>query len=115
MKKEKLNAIKKALLICWKAPKEEQDPYKPLDDVTKNNLMYYFIDRAKLQKKIEDYFGYVPKPVEPEKPKKEPRWCVVHDGYDCYVSEFHTKKEALADMKDSPSCCWLIKGKIVKK
>lgn len=57
-----------------------------------------------------------PQMPEPEPPKKEPRWFVVHDdAYDTYVSEHHTKKEALKDMKGSLSSCWLIKGKIVEK
>ena len=74
---------------------------------------YYFMNARRLQQQIEREFGYKPHP-EPEPPKKEPRWFVVHDGYDTYVAEHHTKKEALADMKDSLSHCWLIKGKIVK-
>ena len=72
------------------------------------------MNMRRAQQIIEEEFGYTPKPSEPEPTKKEPRWFVVHDGYDSYVSEFHTKKEALADMKDSLSYCWLIKGKIVK-
>lgn len=116
MKKEKLDSIKKALLAVGKEPEENTyDPYKQYDDVTKNNLMYYFMDRARIQKKIEEEFGYVSEPMPmPKLEKKEPRWFVVHDdAYDTYVSEHHTKKEALKDMKWC-SDCYLIKGKIVK-
>lgn len=95
---------------------ENYDPHKMYDDVTKNNLMYYFIGARRLQQQIEREFGYLPKQEpEEEHPKKEPRWFVVHDdAYDTYVSEHHTKKEALQDMKGC-SYCYLIKGKIVKK
>ena len=88
----------------------EEELHKPYLDVSP----FYFMNMRRVQQMIEKEFGYTPKPAEPEPPKKEPRWFVVHDGYDSYVSEFHTKKEALADMKGSLSCCWLIKGKIVK-
>ena len=90
---------------------EDEELYKPYFDVSP----FYFMNMRRVQQIIEKEFGYTPKPAEPEPPKKEPRWFVVHDGYDCYVSEFHTKKEALADMKDSMSYCWLINGKIVEK
>lgn len=89
----------------------EEELHKPYLDVSP----FYFMNMRRVQQMIEKEFGYTPKPEEPEPPKKEPRWFVVHDGYDTYVSEFHTKKEALADMKDSLSCCWLIKGKILEK
>ena len=88
----------------------EEELHKPYLDVSP----FYFINMRRVQQMIEKEFGYTPKQAEPDPPKKEPRWFVVHDGYDTYVSEFHTKKEALNDMKDSMSCCWLIKGKIVK-
>lgn len=115
MKKEKLDSIKKALLAVGKEPKEcTYDPYKQYDDVTKNNLMYYFMDIARLQKQIEKEFGYIPK-QEPIPEKKESKWFVVHDdAYDCYVEGYHTKEEALHDMKASLSHCYLIKGKVVK-
>jgi len=86
------------------------------DEITNNALMYFFMDSSRIQKQIEREFGYVSEPMPiPKLEKKEPRWFVVHDdAYDTYVSEHHTKKEALADMKNSLSCCYLIKGKIVK-
>ena len=86
-----------------------------MEEITENNAMYYFMGARRLQQQIEREFGYVPKQdPEEEKPKKEPRWFVVHDdAYDCYVSEHHTKKEALKDMKWCCNC-YLIKGKIVK-
>ena len=91
--------------------KEDEELHKPYLDV--QPLIYYFMGARRLQQQIEREFGYVPK-QEPEPPKKEPRWFVVHDdAYDCYVEEFHTKKEALKDMKGC-SDCYLIKGKIVK-
>jgi hypothetical protein len=88
----------------------EEELHKPYLDVSP----FYFINRMRVQKMIEREFGYTPKPEEPEPPKKDPRWFVVHDGYDSYVSEFHTKKEALEEMKGGLSHCFLIKGKIVK-
>ena len=88
----------------------DEELHKPYLDVAP----FYFMSMRRAQQIIEKEFGYTLKPAEPEPPKKEPRWFVVHDGYDSYVSEFHTKKEALADMKDSLAHCWLIKGKIVK-
>lgn len=52
-----------------------------------------------------------------QKPQKEPRWfAYFDDGYDSqWMESYHTKKEAVADIKihrDSFEC--LIKGKIVK-
>lgn len=91
------------------------------DTLTQNNQMFYFMNRARLQKQIEREFGYTPKP-EPikEKPKKEPRWFViVEEGWECgQIHSFHTKKEALDELKYQKKMresCYLIKGKIVKK
>ena len=96
---------------------EDEELNKPYFDV---KPFYYFMDRARLQKQIERYFGYVPKP-EPveEKPYKEPKWFVVVEGsYDGdQVLPFHTKKEALEELKSYKKIgesCYLIKGKIVK-
>lgn len=85
-----------------------------MEEITENNALYYFMEHARIQKQIEREFGYVSEPMPmPKLEKKEPRWFVVHDEYDCYVEEFHTKKEALKDMKGCCNC-YLIKGKIVK-
>ena len=95
---------------------EDEELHKPYFDV---KPFYYFLDRARLQKKIERHFGYTPKP-EPveEKPYKVSKWFVVvestWDGDTIYP--FHTKKEALAELrkhKKIGDSCYLIKGKIV--
>ena len=77
---------------------------------------YYSKEFKDFKKVWEQYKPVHPKDnYDPEPPKKESRWFVVHDdAYDTYVTEHHTKKEALKEMKGCLSSCWLIKGKIVK-
>lgn len=94
---------------------ELHKPYLDVPPLSKEYKMPWSVDKELYDRMMELLKSLPPHPPEDQKPKKEPRWFVVHDdAYDCYVSEHHTKKEALADMKGSLSCCWLIKGKIVK-
>ena len=115
MKKEKLDTIKKALLSVGKMPDDLAFGKMP-DDL--NDKVHNFDDSIFMRSyaSIWNQFQPVyPQRPEPEPPKKEPRWFVVHEGeYDTYVSEHHTKKEALEEMKNSLWYCYLIKGKIVK-
>ena len=100
MKQEKIDAVKKALLAVGKEPDELHKPYFDVPPIYKEHWV--------------DYYRIPKRFIAMKKRRTEPKWFVVRESYDgdC-VSCFHTKKEALKDMKGCCNC-YLIKGKIVK-
>lgn len=99
---------------------EDEELHKPYLDVppwSKAYKMPWSVDKELYDRMMELLKSLPPHPPEEQKPQKEPRWfAYFNDGYDSqWLESYHTKKEAVADIKihrDSFEC--LIKGKIVK-